>query len=204
MVGVGLAVDGVAENGVTEGFHVDAQLVAASGFGIEVYPGEAVFSPCDLVAGDGGFPFFGVDDVNGGIVAGPIFAEGGVDSAFVGGQFAGEDGVIDFLDAALFELSAEVGLGGGMEGKNHEAGGVAVEAMDEADVFLGMLALQAGPEGVRLVRGASGNGEESVGFDDHEQVVVGMEDGNGGHGKGPFFCASGLFQACFRPKAGVR
>ena len=86
-----------------------------------------------------------------------------------------DDGGVDALDGVLEELAFEVEVGGVVFGEDEEAGGVAVEAMDDADlctrVVLGeVTADECDGGGTAFVW--DGAGEEAWRFGDDEDVVV--------------------------------
>lgn len=126
----------------------------------------------EAIVGEGGFAEERVDDVM--EFAGEVFAHGQVDGAGVLGHRACDDGVVELVNGAGLELDGEVSMGGGGEGEDHEAGGIAVESMHGRDVGEGLSKSRG--EAVSLVGAASGHGEEAGGFIDDEDGLIVMED----------------------------
>ena len=125
------AVGDVADDGVADVGAVDAELVGAAGFGLEFEEGVAFEAFLDDVDGLGGFSGgIGADGVAFAVLG--VDAEGGVDEVGVEFEFAVDEGHIGFFDGAAFELAGEPPVGFVGFGDEDKAGGVAVEAVDDA------------------------------------------------------------------------
>ena len=149
------AVGGVADDGVADVGEVDAELVGAAGFGGEfekgvggVGSGEGALMLAtggeafdDRVDGLGRFAHFGAD----GIFFANLGMDGqrGVDEVAIELEQAVDEGHVGFLDGAAFELAGDSPVGLVGFGDEDEAGGVAVEAVDDA----GAPRVRAGGEG---------------------------------------------------------
>ncbi len=197
------AVGGVSDDGVSEVHAVDADLVGASGFGGEFEEGVAAEAFFDGVDGLGGFA--------GGVGADGVFfadfgvdAEGSVDEVGVEVGFTVDEGEVGFADGASFELAGDAPMGFIGFGDEDEAGGVAIEAVDDAGApgvgaggegGVGILGVVdegvdegAGPVSAGGVNDEVGlfiDGEEGVIFvDDVEGNIFGEEGFGDGDGEG--------------------
>ena len=195
---LGLGIDGIAEEGAADVFHVDTDLVGAAGVedaeneggvGIGI-GGEGV------VVGDGGAAGAGIDDGHFLAVDG-MTAEVGEDGAVgLGGDALG-DGEVEFGSLAFGELCGEGLLGAIGFGGDDAAGGVLVEAVDDAGALdaadAGELPGAVVEEGVD--KGAVGVAcgrvhDEADGFVEDNEFVVLEEDVKGdvlGEGLGGFW-----------------
>jgi len=103
----------------------------------------------------------------------------GADGAARGGGGAIDESVVDAFDRVAEELGFEGVVGAVVFGEDEQAGGVFVEAVDEADsgARVGLLEVGAdeGQEGLAFFAGGGG-GEEAGGFVDDQEVVVFVED----------------------------
>jgi hypothetical protein len=177
---VGVAVHGVAEDGVAVGFELDADLVLAAGVEFAAEMGDFLFGVGlhHEVAEDGEFALADVlGDVHFAGVG--IFEEEVFELGFVLFGDAVHDDVVAAGDGMLEELLFERAEGVPGAGEDEEAGGVAVEAVDEMDLVFAVLLLkiigeQLGDEGAFFL--GVGGGEEAVGFVDDEDVGIEMDD----------------------------
>ena len=127
-----LAVEGVAQDGAIHAFRmgrVETELVGASGSGVVGYPGAEMLLPVDedhgvvedFVSGDGIFPVFGIDPLEGAVVV--VGTEGQTDEAVVaelGGDTV-EQGNVAFLDDAVLELFLQIIVGVHVLGDKEQA-----------------------------------------------------------------------------------
>ena len=177
---VGFLVFLVAQDGGLDGDAVDAELVGAAGERLQFEPGQLAGGVVEgLVVGDGAGAV-GVVAVGGGgaFAAGAADAfQGQVDAALDRDGAAGDDGPVGFLDVAAAEEGGELAGGAGGAGEQQDAGGVAVEAVDEAGAVFGAEA-QRVEHGVEVAgdAGAALDGQ-AVGLVDREDVVVLVDDG---------------------------
>ncbi len=129
-----------------------------------------------------GFALVGVDDAQRPVR--PIQADGQVDEtpavfALRRGQVAGHHGDVALVDLTLGEGAAEGALRGGVAGHEHEAGGGHVQAVDDQGIRID--GLDPGAQAVLLVLAPTGDREQAGGFVEDQEVVVGVEEGEG-HG----------------------
>ncbi len=182
------AVDGVCDDGCALVVEVDADLVGAAGVEVAEDEGGAGggVGVEDLVVGDGGFAAGWVDDGHFLAVDG-VAADVGEDGVFGRGGDAAGDGEVEFFHGfALGELGDEGLVGGVGFGDDEAAGGVFVEAVDDAGAFdaadAGELALAVVEESVdEGAVGVSGAGvdDHAVGFVEDDDVFVFVEDVEG-------------------------
>lgn len=166
-------VEVAAENGVADGLAVDAELMGAAGEGYEADAGGV----------GGGIEVEDFESALGGLAAGVadflvrevggVFYDGDVDEAGAGSEFSGEEGGVGFGDGSGFELLAEVGVGGFVEGEDHDAGGAEVEAVYHEGG--GEIAHEPVVDGVEVGGVLSGEAEEAAGFVDEENGFVLVE-----------------------------
>lgn len=157
----GLAVEGVAKNGVTQMGAVDAELVGAAGKRLEQDAGVIGCAVEDSEAGAGGLAAFA--NAPGGRGQG-VAADGSVNVELVVGKLAFEQG-----DVALDGVgpgAAEGAEGGGSFGDQEDAGGELVEAVGEPE----SLALEVMRQGVG--KGAGFDLERGV-----DQLAGGLVEG---------------------------
>ena len=115
--------------------------------------------------------------------------ERGVDDAFVFERSAADEGEIFFLDGIVLELVGEVLLGRAIECEEENAGGVLVEAMDDADArVLGSRGRKVQLRGDLFQDGIgfcpAGNGGQIGGFVDGDGGRMMPEDFEGGFRQG--------------------
>jgi predicted ABC-type ATPase len=177
---VGVAVHGVAEDGVAVGFELDADLVLAAGVELAAEVGDFLLGVGlhHEVAEDGEFALADVfGDVHFAGVG--VFEEEIFELGFVFFGDAVDDDIVAAGDGVLEELFLEGAEGIPGAGEDEEAGGVAVEAVDEVDLVFAVLLLEVvgeefGDEGAFFL--GVGGGEEAVGFVDDEDVGVEVDD----------------------------
>lgn len=103
---------------------VDAELVGASGVGLELDSGHGLavefFLVDDFVVGDGGFAVEVVDEHEGADIH--VFADGRVDGAFGGREVALDQCEVSLGDLSVFELFREVFVDLWIERQDHEPG----------------------------------------------------------------------------------
>ena len=180
--GVGGAVEGIDRQREADVREMDADLVGFSGFGEaaeESETAETLFDPPIRARGSAG-----VFDDGHALGIGGMRREGGVDDAFIFQRPAADEGEVFFLDRVVLELVGEVLLGGSIECEEEDAGGVLVEAMDDADarVFAAgggdvQLAAELFEDGIGF--GAAGDGGEISGFVDGDGGGMTPEDFKG-------------------------
>ena len=120
----------VPHNGNAEAFgvgRVDAELVGASGNGVEGDAGLIVFNADLLPLGGADLAVDFVVDLVWAIVDIETEREG--NRSFVLGEDSVEESEIVFFDGAVLELDREMAMGFGGESEDHEAGGVHVETV---------------------------------------------------------------------------
>ncbi len=183
----GFAVDDIAEEGGAFVVEVDADLMGAAG--VEVAEDEGGVGGGvggeDLVVGDGGFAAWGIDDGHFLAVDG-VSADVGEDGVGWGFGDSVGDAEVEFFHGASGELCGEGLVGGVGFGDDEAAGGVFVEAVDDAGSFdaadAGELAAAVVEEGVdEGAIGVSGGGvDDDAGvFVEDEEVFVFEEDVEG-------------------------
>ena len=192
---VGGAVEGVADDGVAEGLHVDADLVGAAGFDADFDEGEGAVGSGDAFedfdVGDGGAAP-SVRRAAGGHAdaADEVAGDGEVDGGVVFGDVAVDEGDVGFGDLALGEHLAELAVGAVVLGDEDDAAGLLVEAVDDAgaevaaDVGeIGEVEEEGVDEGAAVagVVGGAGAGVDhhAGGFVDDGEVLVFVEDVEG-------------------------
>ena len=131
---VGGAVEGVADDGVAEGLHVDANLVGAAGFDTNLDEGEGAVG--------GGQALEYVDVGDGGAAVGTagghagatdeVAGDGKVDGGVVLFDVAVDEGDVSLGDLTLGEHLAELAVGAVVFGDEDETAGLLVEAVDDA------------------------------------------------------------------------
>ena len=150
------AVAGIAGNGPADRGHVDAQLVHAAGARGELDQGGRVADGQGAVAGGGGLSVGVVwrADLDVGLAALALLAQGDVDPALARlGRAGGDDGQVGLPHTAAHhrlpqERRARLAAGG-----EDDAGGVAVEPVDQARLDAAGL----GEGGEKVVEGMGGD-----------------------------------------------
>jgi hypothetical protein len=186
-------VDFVADDGVAVVGEVDADLVHAAGvragadegegFAAGMFGGGAVEAGDDFDVGAGGLAV-GMGDLfdpdgGGGDVG--FAAEGLIDREGVGGWGTVDEGEVFFVDLAPLHGEREATGCFGVFGDEHEAGGFAVEAIDDGEAgvvgdVVGEEILDAVEESGRVI-GFAGVDEEMGGFIDDDVVGGFVDDG---------------------------
>ena len=123
---------------------VDAQLMGAAGIGLHLQPGEVLAGLLDdAVVGDGvvGAVFAVLGDAHAVAVRRLFLDQPGGDLVFALARHALDQRPVGLLGVALAEGRRQLLRGATGAGDHQDAGGVAVEPVDEARLF----ALRAGP-----------------------------------------------------------
>lgn len=178
------SVDGVAEDGVAGEAHVDADLMGAAGLQHELEQRGATIPFDGVEVGDGVFAADAGDGHLAGVGEGA--ADGGDDAAVVLGELALDEGEVVAVEGVFAGLFGEGAVGAAGFGDDHDAGGVAVEAVDDAGPggvvaggFDGAAMVHDGvDEGAGIVA-RRGMDDEAGGFVDDEDVGVFEEDVEG-------------------------
>ncbi len=152
--------------------HVDAELVAAAGLREQADAGFVIGVALYAPVGDGLFAVLMVDHLQGPV--GPVDNQGQVYGAGLFGDMAPDAGNVCFLDLTFFKLQAQVALGVAGQGEHHDAGCVAVEAMDEERV--GEDFLHAGDQAISQVRAFAGDGKQAAWFVHQQDFVIVVEE----------------------------
>jgi hypothetical protein len=175
-----LAIDAILGDGEADGGEVDADLVGAAGLGMDeeerafaVIPEEFVFGARFATPRDDGHAC---------AVAG-MARDGGLDNGMGAFGDAVADGDVGLVDVTFREGGAEMGLGSGGLGEEEHAGGVLVEAVDDAGVLGfegagegGVVLQEPGGDGGGGVAGGAVDGDARRLVDDEEGFVF-VEDG---------------------------
>lgn len=143
LIGFWVAIGGIADDGVVDALEMDADLVGAAGDDLSFEVGgfgEGWASFDKLRMTDGGVVFFNLivrkREFGFGTVgdAGFLgsFEERSFDGAFFGGEVAFDQGEVGFFDLAVAKHVGEKSVGLIGFGDDDEAGGVFIEAMDDA------------------------------------------------------------------------
>jgi hypothetical protein len=180
-----VAVDGVAEDGTGEAvFHVDADLMGASGEEAALDEGAVFVDGEAFPLGDGFFAGAVVEDGHALAVDG-VAADEVLLAAFVFGWDAVDDGEVGFGDATVGEGFGEAAVGAVVLGDDDAAGGVFVEAMDDAgagftaDAGEVVAVMEEGVDEGAVGVAGGGVDDEAGGFVDDEDVAVLIEDFDG-------------------------
>ena len=161
-------------------FEVDADLVGAAGVEGAFDEAGVVFSAGeDFVVGDGRFAGAGIDDGHLLTVDG-VTADVGEDGVFLLGWRAGGDGVVNLGGGFAFGELSEQGLHGAVGlGDDDAAGGVLVEAMDDAGALdavdageLAVAVMQQGVDEGAVGVAIGGMDDHAVGFVEDDEVSV--------------------------------
>ena len=199
---LGRRIERIAHDGMAQRLQVHAQLVRASGDGLQQHAGGARSRVVRQhpPAGAAGPPLLVIDDAARAVQ--PVQDQGQVDQspAVVGlgrcQQTLHHRDVL-FVHLALFKAEVERALGGRATGHDDQAGGGHVEPVHHQGV--GKRGLRAGRQAVLLVLAAPGHGQQAGGFVEHQQGVVGvhhLQAGRHGRARGPG--RSGFGSACGR------
>ncbi len=178
-------VERVAADGVADVEAVEAELIGASGDGGEGEEGAIDGALADMEARLGRAAF----GANAPLGAGEaVAADGGVDELFVFDDDASNERRVTLFDGAVEELKGDGVDGAGGFGDDKEAGGIAVEAVGQADGFgVRGVVEKAVQEGAGAVADGGVDGHAGRLMDDQE-VIVFEEDveryGFGGGGEG--------------------
>lgn len=171
-------VEVVAYDGDAEAFgvgRVDAELVGASGNGVEGDAGVIVFDADLLPLGGADLAVDFVVDLVWAIVDIETEREG--DRSFVLGEDPVEESEVVFFDGAILKLDREMAMGFGGEAEDHEAGSVHVETVcgRVGNTLRDELA-NAVNDRVDFFGAPSGDREESAFFFNDNDVGILMDD----------------------------
>lgn len=135
----GCAIEGVTDDGVVEGRHVDADLVRASGFNAHADEGELAKAGCEaadhFVVRDGVAGVFGWSGGHAGAAEG-VAADSGRNGSLLTLDVAVHERNVSLADLARGEEFGEGCVGLVVFGDDDEAAGFLVEAMDDAGAKL--------------------------------------------------------------------
>lgn len=179
---LGVAVDGISQNGVAEAFaHVDADLVGAAGEELAADEGAVLMGGDVLPLGHGFFAGAVIED-------GHALSMDGVSAdhvleapTFFFGQ-AVDGGEVDFTKAALGEGFGQAAVGDVIFGDDHAAGGVFIEAVDDARAHLSadaaevVAVMEKGIDEGAVGISCGGVDDEAGGFVEDEDVFVLKKD----------------------------
>src|ERR1019366_3311416 len=178
--GGGRAVEGVAGHRVPDAGEVNADLVGASGTDFDCQQGEAAEAAQNAVFGPGGASLGEARGHAG--AANGVAGDGAVDAAAVGFDLAVDEREVHLFDLAVCKLGGEVAVRVVVLSDQQDAGGEAVEAVDNAgaefagDTRQGIEAAeQCVDEGAGVHPGA-GVDHHAGGLIDGNQVVIFVED----------------------------
>ena len=161
------AIGGIVEEGMADVLHVHAYLVGATGLEAQLYEGDVVEPLDDFVVGDGVFAIVALGKGVHDLAEAEIAPDVDVYGAFVFGEVAPHEGYVAAVYGMFFELGGEQAHGLFFLADDHEAGGVFVYTVNEADageVFeVYMLLLQVVGEAVDECAGIVA----ATGMDDH-------------------------------------
>lgn len=171
----------VTDDGMTDGLEMNSNLIGPSGFEIEFEETVIAIGLKDFVVRNGAQAHVGVgtcvDDHVG------VLVKVGVDDGTWGGWGALGYGDVGPFEDAFIPVGDQFGLCLATFGKDHDAGGVAIEAVDDVDAFGGIAAFEVGVEkvcGILDVMSGGVHGVEPASFVDGQEVVVLEEDGEQG------------------------
>ena len=175
-------IERVAEDRVPEAEKVHAQLVGASGNGVEFHARRAVVvARQDLVVGHRLAPLDRVDHLLWPV--GPVAAQGQVDGALVSPHVALNPRHIGFRHMPALELQAEMTMGRARHGKGQNAGGVHVQTVH--DPRAGIALRRAACHAVLKPLALAGNAQQPARLVDDQKVLVMMHDVEEGLGRRP-------------------
>lgn len=177
--GRGRAVEGIAYDGCGEAFlmgTVQAQLMGAARERGEGYAGAALFGGDYLEGGDGRFAVFMVYELPRTVER--IGSQGQRDGAFAAADDAVEQGDVALFDLSANELLLQVVVGCLVAGYDQQARGVLVEAVND-DGTIVEAAFAAQDALYRGAHRAAGHGEQAAGLADDDDVIVGIDLGEG-------------------------
>ena len=131
------SVEVVADDGVAEGLHVDADLMCAAGLDADFDEGEGAVGGAEALeyvdVGYGGTDAFAEGSASGHAdAADEVSGDGEVDGDVVFCQMAVDEGDVGFGDLAGGEHVAELAMGAVVFGDEDETAGLLVEAVDDA------------------------------------------------------------------------
>jgi len=128
------SVEGVADNGVAERLHVDADLVGAAGFDADLDEGKSSIGGLDALehsdVGEGGAAIGSAGGHAG--AADEVACDRKVDGDVVFGDIAVDESEVGLGDLALGEHVAKLAVGAVVLGYEDDAAGLLVEAVDDA------------------------------------------------------------------------
>jgi hypothetical protein len=177
----GAAVGGVADDRMSEAGHVNADLMGAAGFDAHAQERGEGAGGEGFVAGAGGAAFFRDGHF---LAVDGMAADGEIDRAGGFGRGAPHEGEVFLLDGVGGELGDEGGDGLFVLGDDEDAGGVFVEAMDDAGAEFAADAARSVQWWRRALTRVSaawpgGGGRRGRGFVEDDEVGVFVEDVEG-------------------------
>lgn len=172
-----VGVEWVAENWMRDGRQMQPDLMGAAGDRFDFEARSVSESREYPPAGLGGTATVGFDA----IPRGPrgIAGDREIDQPLVGFRQAAHQALVALPHHAHFELSAEVSLGIGVECHQHEARGVAVEAVNDDSRWKGRL--HTTDEAILQVRSTARHSEQARRLVEDEQPGVMVDDPAGIH-----------------------
>lgn len=185
LAGIGLrAILRIAGDGVTDGFHLCTDLVLAPRFEGEFHEGVAAVGLQDAVVCDGFFAVHGIGAID---LHAAVFGEVVHERIFWGGGRALDDGHVGAARDNRGPVVAHLLLHALVASEHHQAGGAAIEAVEDEEAVAGILFADVGREdgpGGALLRGGIGDGEKAVFLVDDDERVVFPNDAQVGAVKG--------------------
>lgn len=168
---VGRGVELVAEDRVADRLHVHAELVAAAGAGAELDAGGVRLPSEHAPVGQRRAAALEADHLQRAV--GPVADERELDAALVGLDHPGDAGDVGLADLAPLELPVEMALRELRAGKDHDAGGVHVEAVDEERA--GIARLRPRLEAILRPRRLGRNAEEARGLVQDQEMCIAVD-----------------------------
>ncbi len=105
---------------------------------------------------------------------GPVDDQRQLHAALLFGHLAPDAGHVEFLGPPVFELQAKVALGMGRAGKDHHAGCVAVEPVNQKRLGEGVL--KAAQQAIGQMRALAGHRQKPGRLVDDEQFMILVDD----------------------------
>lgn len=122
-------IEGVLEDGMTDGEQVSADLMRVATMRRAFHQGAICEAFEDAEIGAGGTAVGGIDD--GAVAAADIDAQGAVDAERFPGGLAETDGQIAFVNLALLKSAAELLMGQGGLGEQDQTAGVFIQTVND-------------------------------------------------------------------------
>ena len=180
-LGLFMAVDGVAQDGMADVRHVDADLVGAAGFELAADVGIAPVAFDDLPVGHG-VPGIALGDAHF-LPVGGVPPDGGIHGAGVLPEGAADNALIGSGHGVVLELGGQPGVGVVVFRYGQQAGGILVDPVDDSGAKLAVDAGEVVPQrvhkpvdqGVVLVSRRRVN-HQTLGLVDDQHVLVLVDD----------------------------